>query len=84
MQPRPKAELIRIVAGADGLALDETGKANGRGVYLCRDAGCIRTAAKKNSLSRSLGRPVDKDEVERVLSEAAEAVDGRKDKKEEN
>jgi len=40
-QTRPKRELIRIVRTPDGIIrVDETGKANGRGVYLCRNRTC--------------------------------------------
>ncbi len=40
-QTKPKRELIRIVRTPDGIIhVDETGKANGRGVYLCRNRTC--------------------------------------------
>ncbi len=38
---RPKRELIRVVRAPDGkVTVDETGKAHGRGAYLCRDRTC--------------------------------------------
>ncbi|GAB4528503.1 MAG: hypothetical protein Kow0063_04800 [Anaerolineae bacterium] len=40
-QVRPKRELIRIVRAPGGeILVDETGKANGRGAYLCRSRVC--------------------------------------------
>ena len=33
---------------------DATGKANGRGAYVCRDEGCISGAIEKGSLKRAL------------------------------
>jgi predicted RNA-binding protein YlxR (DUF448 family) len=40
-QVKPKRELIRIVRSPEGTVLvDETGKAHGRGAYLCRDRAC--------------------------------------------
>ncbi|KKP69263.1 hypothetical protein A2X44_02645 [candidate division CPR3 bacterium GWF2_35_18] len=34
---RPKRELVRMIVGEDGsLKIDPTGKAKGRGAYLCR------------------------------------------------
>jgi predicted RNA-binding protein YlxR (DUF448 family) len=40
-QVKPKRELIRVVRAADGTVhVDETGKAHGRGAYLCRDRAC--------------------------------------------
>lgn len=51
----PGKEMIRIVRTPEGaIAIDETGKANGRGAYICRNAECIARAAKKDSLGRSL------------------------------
>ncbi len=70
MQSRPKRELIRIVSLGEGhISLDLTGKANGRGVYLCPDASCFEKAKKKNALSRSLGMKLDPEDLERVFTE---------------
>lgn len=70
MQSRPKKELIRIVSTGDGhISLDLTGKANGRGVYLCPDPACFQKARKKNALSRSLGIKLDPDDTEAVFAE---------------
>jgi len=44
-QVKSKRELIRVVRVLDGRVLvDETGKANGRGAYLCRDRACWEKA----------------------------------------
>ncbi|NLN45066.1 MAG: YlxR family protein [Clostridiaceae bacterium] len=52
---RPKRELVRIVAGRDGeISLDSTGKAAGRGAYLCRDTACLAKAVKEKRLERAL------------------------------
>ena len=70
MQSRPKRELIRIVSEGDGhISLDRTGKANGRGVYLCPDPACFEKAKKKNALSRSLGMKLDPEDTEKVFAE---------------
>jgi hypothetical protein len=43
------------VRGPDGaVALDPTGRAPGRGAYLCRDAACWDAAARKRSLEHAL------------------------------
>jgi predicted RNA-binding protein YlxR (DUF448 family) len=40
-QVKPKRELIRVVRAPKGeIHIDETGKAHGRGAYLCRDRAC--------------------------------------------
>jgi predicted RNA-binding protein YlxR (DUF448 family) len=51
----PKRELIRIVLTPDGeIALDATGKRNGRGAYLCGRPECLRQARKRKALERAL------------------------------
>ncbi len=53
---REKSGLIRIVRMPDGNACaDEKGSAPGRGLYVCRDAACIRLASKRKSIERQLG-----------------------------
>ena len=53
---KPKRELIRVVRGPEGgISLDRTGKANGRGAYLCPDAECLKRARKRRSLERAFG-----------------------------
>ena len=37
MESKPKEELIRVAWYEGMLSLDPTGKAKGRGVYLCKD-----------------------------------------------
>jgi predicted RNA-binding protein YlxR (DUF448 family) len=56
----PKAGLIRIVRSPGGaVSVDPTGKAPGRGAYVCADVECVRLAKRKNSLARALRLPVD-------------------------
>jgi len=55
MESKPKGELLRIVSADGKPALDPTGKANGRGVYLCRSAGCFDSAKKRKAIPRGLG-----------------------------
>ena len=51
----PKAELIRVVRSPEGaVSLDARGKAQGRGVYLCRDAKCYKRVRKSRALERML------------------------------
>lgn len=52
---KDKKELIRVVRTPEGeICLDDTGRKNGRGAYLCRNVECLKKAAKKRSLERSL------------------------------
>jgi predicted RNA-binding protein YlxR (DUF448 family) len=52
---RQKRDLIRIVRAPDGtVALDTTGRAAGRGAYLCADGSCWAQAIKKSAIERAL------------------------------
>mgnify|MGYP005882006501 FL=1 len=52
---KAKKELIRVVRGVDGtVSLDFSGKAPGRGAYLCPDPECLKKAIRSKALSRSL------------------------------
>lgn len=52
---KPKRELIRVVRLAEGgVTVDETGKKNGRGAYLCRQRDCWERALKRGALQRAL------------------------------
>ena len=51
----PKKELLRIVRSPEGkLLVDLTGKANGRGAYLKKDAEAVEQARKTRALERAL------------------------------
>jgi predicted RNA-binding protein YlxR (DUF448 family) len=52
---RTKREFLRVVRAPGGeVHLDATGRANGRGAYVCRDEACITTAIDKGALARAL------------------------------
>ena len=51
---KPKTELIRIVKTPDGkIMLDRSGKANGRGAYICHNDECYKKAVKAKRLERA-------------------------------
>ena len=53
-QIKPKKELIRIVKNKEGnIFVDKTGKANGRGAYLCDNIECLEKAIKTKKLERT-------------------------------
>ncbi len=53
---KEKDELIRVVKTPDGeVKIDETGKLNGRGAYLCKSNVCIENAKKRKAIDRALG-----------------------------
>ena len=50
-----KRALIRVVRTPQGqVIVDPTGKANGRGVYICRQMECLEKGLKQERLARSL------------------------------
>lgn len=73
---KEKKELIRIVHGPDGrIRLDRTGRAQGRGAYLCDDPECFEKAVKRKSLNRAFGCPVDPADIA-AIREAFAGPDG--------
>lgn len=51
----PKQALIRVVRTPEGeVVIDPSGKLNGRGAYLSKDADVIRLAEKKRTLDHHL------------------------------
>ena len=70
MQSKPKKELIRIVGTKEGnVMLDITGKAQGRGVYLCPDSSCFRIARKKQAISRKLEMSIPPETLDAIFEE---------------
>jgi len=58
--------VVRTPAGS--VELDETGRANGRGAYLCRQASCWSAAATKPILERALNVRLDHTLRERLAA----------------
>ena len=59
---KPKKELIRVVKTPEGqILLDESGRMNGRGAYICRDPECMRKAIRTKGLDRSFREKVPED-----------------------
>jgi predicted RNA-binding protein YlxR (DUF448 family) len=75
MESKPKRELIRLVLSEDAVRPDPTGKANGRGAYLCRDAECFAKAKKRRAFSRALGAELTAAQLERLLGDLEEVFD---------
>jgi hypothetical protein len=57
--PRQKRELLRVVRTPGGaIVLDPTGRAAGRGAYVCTDAACQAAAITRGALRRALAVPI--------------------------
>ena len=63
MQSKNKNELLRIVKQNDGkIFVDKTGKANGRGEYICNSVDCLEKAIKLKRLEKKFETKID-DEI---------------------
>ena len=66
-ESREKAMLIRVIRDTEGeIHLDPTGRANGRGDYVCRDVKCLEKAIKKKGLERSLKTVIPEETLEQL------------------
>ena len=72
-EKKEKKDLIRIVKSQDGvISVDTTGKANGRGAYICKNEQCLEKAIKTKALARTFEMNIDEtvyDELRGVISE---------------
>ncbi|MBN2900157.1 MAG: YlxR family protein [Clostridia bacterium] len=69
-EQKPKKDLIRVVKNKDGeLLVDFTGKANGRGAYICPSIECLKTAQKRKALNRALECEISDEIFERLEQE---------------
>ena len=54
-EKKPKKELVRIVKNKDGeIFIDRTGKADGRGAYICDCIECLEKIIKSKRLEKVL------------------------------
>jgi predicted RNA-binding protein YlxR (DUF448 family) len=69
-ESKPKKELVRVVAADGALSADETGKAHGRGAYICPDVECLEKARKTKAFDRALETAMSEDafnSIKRVI-----------------
>lgn len=71
---KPKKTLVRIVKNKeDEIFVDLTGKAGGRGAYICRDAECLKKARKSKRLERSYSCRIPDEVYDRLEEELGAA-----------
>lgn len=71
---KPKKELLRIVKTEEGIVIDESGKKNGRGAYICNNPDCVVKLKKQKILNKVFSCEIDAT----VYDEIGEKVSGRK------
>jgi predicted RNA-binding protein YlxR (DUF448 family) len=69
---RPKRSMTRVVRAPDGIvAIDPTGKAAGRGTYVCDDPACRDPKRLAEAVHRALGVAVAPDMLDLEVTHAA-------------
>ncbi len=71
MESKPKNSLVRITCYEGSISVDPTGKAKGRGVYICPDRNCMEKARKKRALQRNFGIEVSDSDMDNIFMELA-------------
>ena len=67
-----KGELLRIVSLPDGqVTVDQGGKLNGRGTYLCPECRTVPDSLKRGRLEHSLRTRIGEDEWDCLLKSVA-------------
>lgn len=58
-----KENLIRIVKNSETntIQVDEFGKIQGRGAYICNNIDCLEKVIKNKRLERTLNKPIEKE-----------------------
>lgn len=75
-QMKDKKELVRVIRTPEGSAeMDPTGRKNGRGAYLCRDAGCLEKAVRSRALERALKTEITAELLENLRKELTDGGD---------
>ena len=70
---REKKDMIRVIKTPGGeICLDTTGRANGRGAYICNSAECLKKAVKNRGLEKSLKTQIPGDILEQMNKELGE------------
>ena len=64
---KDKGDLLRIVKNKEeGILIDETGKVNGRGAYVCKNEECIKGLRRTNKLNQAFKMKIEDDIYEEL------------------
>lgn len=67
---KSKKEMLRILkTPEETIVLDDTGKKNGRGAYICRNKECLEKAHKQKGLERSFKKAISAEIYDNLLKE---------------
>ena len=66
-EQKEKKELLRIVKSKEGIIeVDETGKKNGRGAYICKSEECLEKLIKSKRLQKVFEKEIDNELYENI------------------
>ena len=69
LESKPKKELCRIVKTKEGkIILDNTGKTEGRGAYICFNKECLESAIKNKRLQKEFEMKIENEIYEELRS----------------
>ena len=69
-QEMPKRDMLRIVKNAEGeIFLDFSGKAAGRGAYICSNAECVKKLRKSRLINKAFSQSVPDEVYARIEEE---------------
>ena len=64
---KDKKDFIRIVKdNQNNISIDRTGKANGRGAYICDSIDCLEKAIKNKKIEKSFKMSIDNEIYEKL------------------
>ncbi|MCK9267308.1 MAG: YlxR family protein [Alkaliphilus sp.] len=67
---KPKKELLRVTHNSQGvISVDLTGKAHGRGAYICNSKECFEKAKKAKAFNRAFKSDVPDEIYESLINE---------------
>lgn len=67
---KDKKNLIRVLkTGENEFILDDTGKKNGRGAYICKNVACMEKAIKTKGLDRSFKMAIPQSVYDQLMEE---------------
>lgn len=71
-----KRALVRVVRTPEGdVSVDSTGKANGRGAYLCAQPECFDAAVRRKRLDSALRVHLKEDDIDRLRREFDQVIE---------
>ena len=75
-ESKPKKDLLRIVRTPERVvAVDRSGRMNGRGTYVCYCEGCTDAAIKGRRFEHVLDVEIDPEDLSRLKKEILSAVE---------